>query len=174
MKERACAECAALPSLTDGPDEFPPDIASHLADGSRFRAVAAARAPNRLFFDLPWCVFSIEFRDGAIIQPGTPVRLRLRTEGGHEETASLLLRWRLPEGWIATPGPEQVLMLKSYACSEVDVALIPGAMAGAFEFVPLEVRLSGRLAPLFLTVPFRLDGAVGPCTDKDLALFGRL
>ena len=167
MRDRAAAECAGLPSLTDGPDEFPPDLAERLADGGWFRKVAASRAPNRLFFNLPWCDFSVEYCDGAIVEPGKPVRLRLRTDDGREDTAGLLLRWRLPEGWTISPGPEQALMLKSYSCSEVEVAIVPGPMAGAYEFVPLEARLTGRLGPQFLTVPFRLKGAAAPCTDRE-------
>ena len=161
MKELACAEFPALPSLTDGPDEFPADLSKRLADGKWFRDHSAVRAPNRLYFDLPWCDFSIEFVDGAIVEPGKPVRLRMHADRGHAETSSLVLKWHLPEGWTMTPCPEQVLMFRHYTSSFVDATLVPGPMNGAFAYIPLETHLSGRLAPTYLTVPFRLKGSVG-------------
>ena len=166
LKECACAEHPGIPCLTDGPSVLPANLREKLADGSWFKTIAATRAPNRLYFDLPWCIFSIAYEDGAIVEPGKPVRLTMRAEWGFEEASSLVLSWKLPEGWTASPGPSQALMLRIHSLAEVGVELTPGPMAQPFEYIPLEVRLSGRLAPIYLTVPFRLKDAAAPSTGK--------
>ena len=159
MKECACAEFPVLPRLTDGPTSLPADLGKRLADGKWCRDLVASRGPNRLSFDLPWCRFSIAYVDGAIVEPGKPLRLGLRVECGHEETASLLLSWHLPEGWTVSPGPSQAIMACLGPCTELEITVTPGPMANAFEYIPLEARLSKRQAPVFLTVPFRLKDA---------------
>ena len=167
MKECACAEFPKLPRLTDGPTSLPADIDERLANGQWCRDVIASRGPNRLSFDIPWCLFSISYPDGAIVEPGKPVRLGLRAEGAFEETASLLLSWHLPEGWTVSPGPSQALMVRLHSRTDLEIEVTPGPMDEAFAYIPLEVRLSNRVAPVFLTVPFRLKGAAQATTGRE-------
>ncbi len=61
-------------------------------------------------------------------------------------------------------------MFRHYTSSFVDATLVPGAMASAFEYIPLETHLSGRLAPTYLTVPFRLKDAVGVNDSKTTSM----
>ncbi|MBQ6247686.1 MAG: ADP-ribosylglycohydrolase family protein, partial [Kiritimatiellae bacterium] len=167
MKECACAEFPLLPRLTDGPTSLPADLGKRLADGKWCRDLVAYRGPNRLSFDLPWCRFSIAYVDGAIVEPGKPVRLGLRVESGHEEAASLLLFWHLPEGWTVSPGPSQSIMVCLGPNTDLEIMVTPGPMAKAVEHVLLEARLSNRQAPVFLTVPFRRKDAAVATTWRD-------
>ncbi len=135
--------------------------------GKWCRDLVAYRGPNRLSFDLPWCRFSIAYVDGAIVEPGKPVRLGLRVESGHEEAASLLLFWHLPEGWTVSPGPSQSIMVCLGPNTDLEIMVTPGPMAKAVEHVLLEARLSNRQAPVFLTVPFRRKDAAVATTWRD-------
>ncbi len=174
MKECACAEFPVLPRLTDGPTSLPADIEKRYADGEWVRKLVASRGPNRLSFDIPWCLFSIGYPDGAIVEPGKPIRLQLRAEWAHEETASLLLDWHLPEGWTASPGPSQALMVRLHSQTDLEITLTPGPMTKAFAYIPLEARLSNREAPVFLTVPFRLKDAAKATTGTEWSMAAAL
>ena len=159
MKECACAELPSLPYLVDGPTELPADMAKRLSSGEKFANYNSLRACNRLYFDLPWCKFSMEYLDGAVVEQGQPVRLRLRTDVGYDECASLHLSWKLPEGWTMSPAPSQALMFRMNDFCILDVTLTPGPMSKPFEYIPVEATLTSRMAPVFLTVPFALKGA---------------
>ena len=50
----------------------------------------------------------------------------------------------------------------------------PGPMAKAFKYIPLEVRLSNREAPVFLTVPFRLKDAAMATTGTEWSMAASL
>ena len=58
-------------------------------------------------------------------------------------------------------------MLCLRPCTELEVTITPGPMVEAFEYIPLEARLSNRQAPVFLTVPFRLKDAAAATTWRN-------
>lgn len=166
MKECASAEFPELARLVDGDTQIPEDIEKRLADGKWVEYQFSVREKNRLYFDLPWCIFSAKYCGGVIVEPGKPTSIQLRAECGDEETANLIVSWHLPEGWEISPSQSQTLMIRDNAYSEVEVTITPGPMAEAFEYIPLEVRLSNRQAPTYLTIPLRLAGAAAPSHAK--------
>ena len=60
------------------------------------------------------------------------------------------------------------------AVSSIDVELTVGEFDGAYVYLPLAVRLSGRNYPTFVTVPFQFRGSVRATLAKTgLPLLGQ-
>ncbi len=153
-------ENPALPRLADGPTRIGDELRRRLGDGEWARQNICTRSSRAVGYDLPWGRLTLEYGSSPVTAPGEAQRLRLSVDGCPHSNRLVCFRWKLPEGWCVSPGTEQMLQVKQDAVSTLAVEITPGDFPGAMVYVQLEVRLSDRLAPWWLAVPFELRGTV--------------
>lgn len=169
LRDCAAAEHREAPSLSNEPTFLPEGIEPYIQGDGWIQNVCKQRASNRLYFNLPSSIFSIQYVDGCEFTPGVPQRILIHLEGGFEDASRLNLSWLLPEDWSIAPGPHQSLMLRTNATSTLELTITPGQFSDCVEFIPLETRLSSRMSPIYLTIPFALKGALGNSHGRETA-----
>ena len=93
--------------------------------------------------------------------PGETQTLTLAYFGAAHDDQTFSVRWNLPEGWSIEEGPEQRFMSYVNAgCRKLTIKLTAGAFSGAFEYIPVTFRLSGRNYPAYGIVPFQHAGTM--------------
>ena len=160
-KLRADMDNPTLVRLTDGETAIGEDILSRLSDGSETARRVLSRSSRRLTQETPFGFFSVEYGSSPVTVPGETQTLTLAYFGAAHDDQTFSVRWNLPEGWSIEEGPEQRFMSYVNAgCRKLTVKLTAGAFSGAFEYIPVTFRLSGRNYPAYGIVPFQRAGTM--------------
>ena len=150
-----------LVRLTNGETAIGEEIRSRLADGSETVRRVLSRSSRRLTQETPFGFFSVEYGSSPVTVPGETQTLTLAYFGAAHDDQTFSVRWNLPEGWSIEEGPEQRFMSYVNAgCRKLTVKLTAGAFSGAFEYIPVTFRLSGRNYPAYGIVPFQHAGTM--------------
>ena len=160
-KLRADMDNPSLVRLTDGETVIGEDILSRLSDGSETARRVLSRSSRRLTQETPFGFFSVEYGSSPVTVPGETQTLTLAYFGAAHDDQTFSVIWNLPEGWSIEEGPEQRFMSYVNAgCRKLTVKLTAGAFSGAFEYIPVTFRLSGRNYPAYGIVPFQHAGTM--------------
>lgn len=161
-----CKRCVdfsnpTIPRISDGPTVITQALRDSFANSEPVTKRVLTRSSMVQIFDLPFGKFEVEYPQGVACSSGEPLKLRLTFTADVGQLCSTVhLKWLLPENWSITPSPRLAIYAKS-GRSSIEVTLLPGEFNDAFVYIPLELRLSGRNAPYYLTVPFQCTGSVG-------------
>ena len=159
-KMQAESENPTLLRLTDGKTEIHPELLERLNDGTETRSRVLARSSRRITSNLPFGTFAVEYEKGPVMQPGETQNLKLSFENSPFECRALFIHWHLPDGWTMTPSPRQTMMIRKSFTISTEVELTPGAFPDSTVHPLLELRISDRNYPIWITVPFQLAGSV--------------
>lgn len=162
LQERTSAEKPFFARLIDGETKIASSKYESLKENWLLK-YSVQRNKNRLYIQLPFALFSVEYLDGPEIEEGKTIRLNLHIEGG-ESVTNTIFKWHLPEGWQMTPAPSQIMMNRHNAGTDLEVSLIIGEVTEPVTQVLVEARLSTRRCPTYITIPFPLKGA--HCSSK--------
>ena len=159
----ACAEIAALrdPWLVQFTDhESMLEEPQSLLECKRrqFRNFLAVKRPYELTFDQSWGTVSFDFENGPYIEPGKPLRIRIRMSFLYSELLLVSLRPKLPESWSASS--EEVLLTTHLDSDFAELVIVPGTIADAVTGIPVEVRRNDRLLPEIVMLPLIRSGSV--------------
>ncbi|MDD3153989.1 MAG: ADP-ribosylglycohydrolase family protein [Victivallaceae bacterium] len=149
-----------LVALTEGATAISPECRKALCGAQIVRDRIWNKPSMAQIFDLPYGQLQVEYLSAAEAIPGEVLKMRLTERLCRFDCRTLNVEWLLPEGWEANPGPEQALLIEHDWKTVLEFELKAGEFSGAFEYIPLKVTVSGRPAPIYLTVPFGLRGAV--------------
>lgn len=132
-----------------------------LKDSAVVRARLWNRSPYELLFRLPFVDFAVDYEGGPLMESGESKRLTLKlfNTPGPETTARI--QFHLPEGWRMSPAPGAVLTVKCVEIMQVEVTLTAGEFPDAFVYLPVDVRLCGRLHPTIVHLPVQSRGTAG-------------
>ena len=159
-KQLVEVENPTLPHLSEGPTSISSDLRNRFADGTAVRERIWPRSSRALGFDLPWGRLTVEYGTSPVTIPGETQQIRLIIDDCPHNNRLACFNWKLPENWIMRPGPAQMLQVKQRMSSALTVELTPGEFPAPMVYVQLEVRLSDRLAPFWVAVPFERKEAV--------------
>ncbi len=162
----ACKRIADLANptlmrLTDGETVVDEALLARLADGSETVKRVLSKSSKYLTFEFPFGFFGIDFEKSPVIVPGESQELALEFFGGTHDDQTFSIEWHLPEGWSIAEGTEQRFMTYVGGRRKVTVTITAGEFSGAFEYIPVTFRLSGRSYPVYGTVPFQRAGVMG-------------
>lgn len=162
----ACKKIADLANptlmrLTDGETVVDEALLARLADGSETVKRVLSKSSKYLTFEFPFGFFGIDFEKSPVIVPGESQELALEFFGGTHDDQTFSIEWHLPEGWSIAEGTEQRFMTYVGGRRKVTVTITAGEFSGAFEYIPVTFRLSGRSYPVYGTVPFQRAGVMG-------------
>ncbi len=145
--------------ITDNPPELPDTAA--LASSEYVSKRIWTLSPYELTFDLSWGKISVEYENGPDVEPGKPVKLRVRAADVMTLSSAVEFKLTLPEGWTASPGNVFSMILKARASSNTSLEVIPGNFTdGCIQYIPLTIKLQERNAPNIVLVPFQLKKAI--------------
>jgi len=117
------------------------------------------RSCLELRFDGHILELGVEYLDGPYLAPGKPCSVRLHIRDGVTTSQSILFRWRLPDGWQATPASLRIASL-NFCHSSADCTIIPpNILNEATYYLELEMRVGIRAFPTMFAIPFRREGA---------------
>ena len=150
-----------LMRLTDGETVVDEALLARLADGSETVKRVLSKSSKYLTFEFPFGFFGIDFEKSPVIVPGESQELALEFFGGTHDDQTFSIEWHLPEGWSIAEGTEQRFMTYVGGRRKVTVTITAGEFSGAFEYIPVTFRLSGRSYPVYGTVPFQRAGVMG-------------
>ena len=146
--------------LTDGETVVDEALLTRLADGSETAKRVLSRSSKYLTFEFPFGFFGIDFEKSPVTVPGEAQKLTLEYFGGTCDDLTFSIEWHLPEGWSIAEGNEQRFISYVGGRRRLTVTITPGEFSGAFEYIPVTFRLSGRNYPIYGTVPFQLAGTM--------------
>lgn len=159
--ETDCANPALL-RLTDGASIIPTEFLRNLLEPAEKIADTLHRSSRQLMLPLPYGELIVEYGASPVTSPGERQVMRISFFCNNRfECRVLHLDWRLPESWSVTPGAQQMLMTKSYEYFTVEMELTAGHFSDNVVHIPIEVRISDRNYPVYVTVPFQLKGSAG-------------
>ncbi len=159
-KMLAESENPTLLRLTDGETVIHPELLERLNDGSENRARVLARSSRRITYDLPFGRFAVEYEKGPTIHPGETQKLKLSFENSPFDCRALFIHWDLPDGWTMFPSPRQTMMIRKSLTISMEVELNPGEFPDIILHPRVELRISDRNYPIWITVPFQLAGTI--------------
>ena len=160
-----------LPRLTDGPTTISEKLRASLLSGEQVERRLWHKSSFAFRTALPFGVVEVEYLDGLEAVPGETKKLRLSLRNPHIENKICYFDWNLPEGWLVKQGEQQSVGIRYGAISSIDVELTVGEFDGAYVYLPLAVRLSGRNYPTFVTIPFQFRGSVRTTLAKTDSLY---
>lgn len=160
-----------LPRLTDGPTTISEKLRASLLSGEQVERRLWHKSSFAFRTALPFGVVEVEYLDGLEAVPGETKKLRLSLRNPHIENKICYFDWNLPEGWLVKQGEQQSVGIRYGAISSIDVELTVGEFDGAYVYLPLSVRLSGRNYPTFVTIPFQFRGSVRTTLAKTDSLY---
>ena len=139
-----------LPRITDAPDSYTAEDLKKLGEPTaEVKSDLWDHPSDMLDYDLPYGVLSVIYEDGAAMTPGETIKLKFRMTAYPYNSDILRGTWHLPEGWSASaPG----FCLRRTG-SEATVTLTAGEFTQNVMYLPIDVQLSGRFAPIPLYIP---------------------
>lgn len=159
-KMQAESENPTLLRLTDGETVIDPELIERLNDGSENAVRVLARSSRRITEDLPYGTFAVEYENGPVMHPGESQKLKISFENSPFDCRTLFIRWHLPEGWRLSPSPCQAMMIRNNSSVSMELELTAGEFPDLLLYPRLELRISDRNYPIWLTLPFQLADAV--------------
>ncbi len=145
-------------SFSDGETAIPGDYLTTLHSPE-----AAARiwaySPYRLSFKLPYGEIVVDYENGVNMAAGEQKKVRIGVCNFLGAETEVYFKWHWPEGWTATPANSSVMVKIGWE-TLVEHTVLAGSFAASIIYIPLEVRISGRLNPIVLQVPFQQAGSV--------------
>ena len=159
----ACAEAAAvsdpkLAQFTDGETSVDKDHLISDFQLREFKKFITEIRPYELTFDQPWGLISFEFENGPYIEPGKPLRIRVRMKPYYSELMLVSVRLRLPEDWSADRN--EVMLTSARNADFAELALTPGTIAGSLTGIEVEVKRDDRILPAIVVLPLVRSGSV--------------
>ncbi|MFA5206464.1 MAG: ADP-ribosylglycohydrolase family protein, partial [Lentisphaeria bacterium] len=153
-------ENPTLPQLASAPTAITGDYLAGLANPEPVIKRVWNRSPYELSFELPFGRFSVDYDQGPEICPGESKKLTLKM--GHVRFAEKAVNFKLmlPEGWRAAPSAEFSLLVEQIGIAAVEVTVMPGEFAGAYHYLPVEIRLCDRTHPTVVCIPLQRRGSV--------------
>ena len=159
----ACAEAAAisdpkLAQFTDGETSVDKDHLISDFQLREFKKFISEIRPYELTFDQPWGLISFEFENGPYIEPGKPLRIRVRMKPYYSELMLVSVRLRLPEDWSADRN--EVMLTSARTVDFAELTVTPGAIAGSVTGIEAEVKRDDRILPAIVVLPLVRSGSV--------------
>lgn len=159
----ACAEAAAisdpkLAQFTDGETSVDKDHLISDFQLREFKKFISEIRPYELTFDQPWGLISFEFENGPYIEPGKPLRIRVRMKPYYSELMLVSVRLRLPEGWSADRN--EIMLTSARNADFAELTVIPGTIAGSLTGIEAEVKRDDRILPAIVVLPLVRSGSV--------------
>lgn len=159
-KMQAESENPTLLRLTDGETEIDSELPEKLSDSAETLARVLSKSSKCMEYALPYGKFSVEFEKGPVMSPGETQRLKLTFGNCPFDSHAFMIDWHLPESWKILPGPRQMMKVRNYSSFTMEIELTAGEFSDAMIYPQVELHISGRKYPLYVTVPFQLAGAV--------------
>jgi len=162
-------ECPNGPLISSAPTSIPEKYLIELSKTDsidKYRGYAypgkkiSSRSPFELTFDLPFGTIKIDYENGPEVIPGEAKNLRLSFSTTIGSGQGVILKWQLPEDWNISPSREINMNSLRYLESAVTQTIQPGYFEGAYFYMRLEIRLSGRNTSAIIDVPLQKKGAV--------------
>jgi hypothetical protein len=147
--------------LTSGETVFDLELLNQLADGKENQKRVLSRSLTAFETELPIGVLGVEFDRVPVLNPGEDIGIALSFRGTMTNCRAVTFDWQLPEGWSCAEGPSQSVMGMMGAKFSTSIRLTAGEFSDCMEYIPLIVRISGRMTPYYATVPFRRANTTG-------------
>ena len=146
--------------LTDGATTVTPEFKAALLGCDNVKERIWKRSSDEITSKVLWGNLAIHYENGPAILPGETKKITLTFSKTRVNCRSVRINWHLPEGWSVTPAGQELFVKIDYK-SFITVEVTAGEFEGAFEYIPLELKISDHNSPEFVTVPFQNRGSVG-------------
>ncbi len=153
-------ENPTLPRLAAEPTAVTADYLEQITGHDAVAKRVWGQSPYALVFDLPYGRLAIDYENGPGITAGVEKRLAVELMGMRFAEGVVQVAFKLPDGWRALPGAAASINCIDGTAARWELAIIPGALADAFTYIPLELRLAGRFNPVTVQLPFQTAGSV--------------
>jgi len=159
-------ENPTLPQIVSQPTVITEDYLESLHHAEPVIKRIWSKSPYELAFDLPYGRFAVDYDNGPFIVPGEAKTLTVKMSRilGIEEIVTIKLL--LPEGWRAQAAAECMFSLKYSQVGTMQLTFIPGEFTAAYYYLPVEVRLNGRMNPIVVHLPLQRQGSVNFFPEK--------
>lgn len=155
--ESAIINAGVIPAINHGTTSISGEFVAKLSDRETARRIWA-KSPYELLFHTTFADIGVEYENGPCCKEGIAKKVFLKAKTFSPNFGSIFLKWDFPEGWSAEPEIVGTYALNSTE-SVMECVVIPGKFHDVFEYVSLEVTMTGRNNPVVIKVPFQLDGA---------------
>lgn len=118
------------------------------------------RSSYELQFDTGFGIIGVEYLEGACIEGGKRIPLKLWLRAPIMSKPEVRFRWLLPENWSSDAAEVRVSGCIFCETSVMTELTPPEVIPEAMSYIPLEVTVDDRSYPVLLNIPFRRKGAV--------------
>lgn len=141
-----------LPAITSEPTSISEEVKANLGVLTpEVRHDLWERRSNEITFDLPYAKLAVIYEDGAAVRTGDTFKLTFHLSSLPYNNQVMHGTLVLPEGWSSSaPG-----IILRQVCGDTTISITAGAFTKNIMYIPMELQLSGRMAPVRIYIPIQ-------------------